>query len=207
MHTRPTEYPDHMMFPQYVSLLKSRAHELDAVEGKSGGGRSRYQSIHNSERDGKGGHGDRSSRDGHGRGRGRGGCGRGHDKKKVMPCIPEEIYKQLPTEVKKAIYEAKNAAEKSSEEKAPAQDHTVNQAETVVPSSISVTTEATGIMGAVTGGRSTASDIQQVLSATRGVATGSRGEYCVTDDGKVYVSMNTLSQYRTNIGGVSKPTI
>ena len=42
-----------MMFPQYVSLLKSRAHELDAVEGKLGGGRSRYQSIHNSERDGQ----------------------------------------------------------------------------------------------------------------------------------------------------------
>ena len=37
--------------------------------------------------------------------------------KKVMPRIPEEIYKQLPTEVKKASYEAKNAAEKSSEEK------------------------------------------------------------------------------------------
>ena len=39
----------------------------------------------------------------------------------------------------------------------------------------------------------------------RGAATGSWGEYCVTDDGKVYVSMNTLCQYRTNIGRVSKP--
>ena len=45
----------------------------------------------------------------------------------------------------------------------------------------------------------------KVLSATRGVATGSQGEYCVTDDGKVYVSMNTLRQYRTDLGGVSKP--
>ena len=77
----------------------------------------------------------------------------------------------------------------------------------MIPGSISVTMEATGIMGAVTGGRLTASDIRHVLSATRGVATGSRGEYCVTDDGKVYVSMNTLRQYRTNIGGVSKPTM
>ena len=62
-------------------------------------------------------------------------------------------------------------------------------------------------MGAVTGRRSTASDIRQVISATRGVATGSRGEYCVPDDGKVYVSMNTLRQYSTNLGGVSKPTM
>ena len=108
-----------------------------------------------------------------------------------MPRIPQEIYKQHPTKVKKAICEAKNAAEKSSEEN-PAQDRTVNQAETVVPSSISVMMEATGIVGAVTGGRSTASNIRQVLSTTRGIATGSRGEYCVTDDGKVYVSMNTL---------------
>ena len=180
-------------------------HELDAVEGKSGSGLSRYQSIHNSERDGQGSCGGRSGRDGCGRGRGRGGHGHGDDKKKVVPRIPDEIYKQLPTEVKKAIYEAKNAAEKSSEEKASAQDRTVNQAEMVVPGSISVTTEATGIMGTVTGGRLTASDIRYVLSTTWGVATGSRGEYCVTDDGKVYVSMNTLRQYRTsNLGGVSK---
>ena len=61
-------------------------------------------------------------------------------------------------------------------------------------------------MGAATGGRSTASDIQLVLSATRGVATGGRREYCVTDDGKGYVSMNTLRQYRTNVGRVSIPT-
>ena len=143
--------------------------------------------IHNSEFDGQGSHGSCSSHDGCRRGCGGGGHGHGDDKKKVMPRIPEEIYKQLPTEVKKAIYEAKNAAEKSSEEKAPAQDCTANQAEMVVPGSISVTMEATGIMGAVTSSRSTASDIQQVFSATRGVATGSRGEYCVTDDGKVYV--------------------
>ena len=47
-------------------------------------------------------------------------------------------------------------------------------------------------MGAVTGGKSTASDIWHVLSATRGAATGSQGEYCVVEDGKVYVSMNTV---------------
>ena len=90
-----------------------------------------------------------------------------------MPCIPEEIYKQLPTEVKKAIYEAKNAAEKSSKDKAPAQDHTANQAEMVVPGSISFTMEAMGIMGAATSVRLTSSDIWQVISATWGVATGS----------------------------------
>ena len=71
----------------------------------------------------------------------------------------------------------------------------------VVPSTVSVSTEST-----VTGGKSTASDIRHVLSATRGAATGSHGEYCVAEDGKVYVSMNTLRQYRTNIGRVSKTT-
>ena len=58
----------------------------------------------------------------------------------------------------------------------------------------------------MTGGKSTASDIQHVLSATWGAATGSRGEYFVAEDGKVYVSMNALRQYRTHIGGVSKIT-
>ena len=61
-------------------------------------------------------------------------------------------------------------------------------------------------MDAVTGGKSTASDIWHVLSATQGAATGSQGEYCVAEDGKVYISMNALQQYRTNIGGVSKIT-
>ena len=95
--------------PTVCSLPISRAHELGAVEGKLGSGRSRYQSIQNSERDG---HirGCRGSRDCHSRGRGHGGRGHGDVKKKVMPRISEEIYKQLPTEVKKAIYEAKNAA-------------------------------------------------------------------------------------------------
>ena len=61
-------------------------------------------------------------------------------------------------------------------------------------------------MSAVTRGKSTASDIRHVLSATWGAATGSQGEYCVAEDGKVYVSMNALRQYRTYIGGVSKIT-
>ena len=73
-----------------------------------------------------------------------------------------------------------------------------------VPSTVSVSTEATGIMGAVSGGKSTASNIRHVLSATRGAATGSREEYYVAEDGKVYVSMNALRQYCTNIGRVSK---
>ena len=42
-----------MTFPQYISILKSRAHELDAEDGNSSrGGCSRYQSIHQSERGG-----------------------------------------------------------------------------------------------------------------------------------------------------------
>jgi len=68
------------------------------------------------------------------------------------------------------------------------------------PSSVSVSTEATGIMSAVTRGKSTAYDIRHVLAAMWGAATDSQGEYCVAEDGKVYVSMNALRQYRTNIG-------
>ena len=56
----------------------------------------------------------------------------------------------------------------SSDGKPTAQDRQANQAETAAPSTTSsLSTEATGIMGAVTGGKSTASDIQHVLSATR----------------------------------------
>ena len=36
--------------------------------------------------------------------------------------------------------------------------------------------------------------------------TGSRGRFFVAEDGKVYVSMNALRQYLTNIGGVAKTT-
>ena len=39
-----------MTFPQYISILKSQAHELDAEDGNSSCGRhSQYQSIHQSE--------------------------------------------------------------------------------------------------------------------------------------------------------------
>ena len=103
--------------------------------------------------------------------------------------------------------ECGNDKDKGSDGKNSAHDCLANQAETAVPSTVSVSTEATGIMGAVTGGKSTASDIRHVLSTTRGAATGSRGEYCVAEDGKVYVSMNALRQYRTNIGRVAKATV
>ena len=42
-----------MTFPQYILILKSHAHELDAEDGNSSrGGCSRYQSIHQSEQGG-----------------------------------------------------------------------------------------------------------------------------------------------------------
>ena len=71
------------------------------------------------------------------------------------------------------MHECGNDNDKSSDSKTSAHDHLANQAKTVVPSQISVSTEATGIMGAVSGGKTTASDIQHVLSATQGAATGS----------------------------------
>ena len=88
--------------------------------------------------------------------------------------------------------ECGNDKEKSSDDKTSAHDCQVNHAKTVVPSTVSVSTEATGIMSAVTSGKSTASNLWHVLSAMWGAATGSRGEYCVAEDGKVYVSMNAL---------------
>ena len=60
--------------------------------------------------------------------------------------------------------ERRNDKDKGSNGKTSAHDRLANQAETVVPSAVSVSTESTGIMGAVTRGKSTASDIQQVLS-------------------------------------------
>ena len=60
-----------------------------------------------------------------------------------------------------------NDKDKSNNGKNSAHDRLANQAEMVVPSTVSVFTESTGIMGAVTGGKSTASDIRHVLSAMR----------------------------------------
>ena len=130
------------------------------------------------------------------RGRSRGGRGQGDgekdDKVKATSRLPYQVYKNLPAGFKKWMKESGNDEDKGSDGKTSAHDRLANQAEMVVPHTVSVSTESTGIMGAVTGGKSTASDIQHVLSATRGAATGSRGEYCVAEDGKVYVSMNAL---------------
>ena len=144
-----------MMFPQYVSLLKSRAHELDAVEGKTGSGRSRYQSIHNTERDAAEAVTAVAA--------------------VVMAAVEDAVMVALGVEMtrrksrlaflKRSISSFQPRSRKRSTKQRMLQRkavrrNTVNQAETVVPSSISVTMEATGIMGAVTGGRLTASDIR-----------------------------------------------
>ena len=104
---------------------------------------------------------------------------------KATSRLPYKVYKDLPPGFKKWMKECGSNKNKGSDGNAPAQDHLANQAEKVVPSPVSVATEATGIMGAVTGGKSTASDIQNVLSIMQGAATGSQGEYCVADDNKV----------------------
>ena len=111
-----------MPFPQYISMLKSRAHaELDAEDGNSSrGGRSRYQSIHQSERgggrEGRGGWGGRGSRDGRGRGRGRGGRGQGDGEKdddvKATSRLPYQVYKGLPDSFKKWMKERGNDKDK-----------------------------------------------------------------------------------------------
>ena len=64
-----------MTFPQYVSLLKSRAHELDAVDAKSSYASSRYQSIHQVESDRQSDRDGRCRRSGLRKGRGHGGRG------------------------------------------------------------------------------------------------------------------------------------
>ena len=144
-----------MTFPQYISIRKSRAHELDAEDGNSSRGRrSRYQSIHQSERgggrDGRGDHGGRGGRNGRGRGRSRGGRGQGDGEKdddvKAMSRLPYQVYKDLPAGFKKWMKECGNDKDKSSDGKTSAHDRLANQAETVVPSTVSVSTESTGIM-------------------------------------------------------------
>ena len=149
-----------------------------------------YQSIHQSERgggrEGRGGWGGHRGRDGCGRGRGRGGRGQGDGEKdddvKATSRLSYQVYKDLPDGFKKWMKERGNDKDKGSDGKTSAHDCLANQAEMVVPSTVSVSTELTGIMGAVTGGKSAASDIWHVLSAMRGAATGSRGEYCVAED-------------------------
>ena len=92
---------------------------------------------------------------------------------KATSTLPYQVYKDLPAGFKKWMKTCRNDKQEGSDGKSPAQDCLANQAGTVAPSTSSMSTEATGIMGAVTGGKSTASDIQQVLSTTRGAATGS----------------------------------
>ena len=90
-------------------MLKSRVHELNAEDGNSlHAGRSRYQSIHQSERserEGRGSRGGRGSRDGHGSGRGHGGHGQGDGEKdddmKATSRLPYQVYKDLPAGFKK----------------------------------------------------------------------------------------------------------
>ena len=53
---------------------------------------------------------------------------------------------------------------------------------------------------------SAAPDLRNVLAAVRGsISSNNRGEYCIADDGKVYLTMNTLRQYRSSHGKVYKP--
>ena len=111
---------------------------------------------------------------------------------KATSRLPYQVYKDLPAGFKKWMHKCGNDKDKGSNGKHSAQDCLANQAKMAAPSQVSVSTEATGIMSAVTRGKSTASDIQHVLSAMWGAATGSQGEYCVAEDGKVYVSMNAL---------------
>ena len=187
-----------MTYEQYIALLKCKAHELDGGEKSTGGGRSsRYQTINKSERDGRGGRGGRGGREG--RGFGRGGRGRGNDKdkKKTGLFVKEELYTQLPPEVKNLIWQAREGAEKDGNNTTPA-SRDVHQAETTtVQAAATVPTAALGIMQAVTKTTSSAPDIRNVLAAVRGSSSSSnRGEYCIAEDGKVYLTMNTLRQYR-----------
>ena len=93
---------------------------------------------------------------------------------KATSTLPYQVYKDLPAGFKKWMKICRNDETEGSDGKPTDQDHLANQAEMAAPSTMSsLSTEATGIMGAVTGGKSTASDIQQVLSTTRGAATGS----------------------------------
>ena len=82
--------------------------------------------------------------------------------------LPYQVYKDLPDGFKKWMKEHGNDKDKVSDGKTSAHDHIANQAEMVVPSTVSVSTEATGIMGTVTG--------TSQLHPTFGMSSSLRGE-------------------------------
>ena len=94
---------------------------------------------------------------------------------KATSRLPYQVYKDLPAGFKKWMKNCRNDKTEGSDGKPTAQDCLANQAEMAAPSQVSVSTEATGIMSAVTSGKSTASNLWHVLSAMWGAATGSRG--------------------------------
>ena len=113
--------------------------------------------------------------------------------------MKKELFSQLPPEVKRLLLKAREDSEKGgSKETSPAKLD-VNLAETTpaVPAETTVPTAALGIMQAVTKTTSAAPELRNVLAAVRGSSSsGNRGEFCVSNDGKIYLSMNILWQYR-----------
>ena len=120
--------------------------------------------------------------------------------------VKPDLYSQLPAEVKNLICQARDGAEKGKEI-SPASTRDVHQAETkTVQAAETVPTAALGIMQAVTTTTLAAPDLRNVLAAVRGLSSSSnRGEYCIADDGKVYLTMNTLRQYQSSHERFYKP--
>ena len=135
-----------MTFPKHVSLLKSRAHKLDAVDAKSSYASSRYQSIHQVESDGQSDQDGHRSRSGQREGRGRGGrgsddtdredeCGQedyvDQDEDYVgqeedyysqegwgdeIPYIEDDLWWQLPSDIRKMVADAQYNTNEEFEE-------------------------------------------------------------------------------------------
>ena len=192
---------DPMTYVQYISLLKTKAHEIDSQDptpGSSGSrGGSRNNAIHQADGRG-GGRGGRGGRKGDrgGRGSGRGGSGRSG---RGVSQVEKSLFDQLPSDVKSLISKARREGTET-DESAPSstQIHT-NQAESTTPAPATVSTAAVGIMQAATQRAPAAgTDIRSVLAASRGSTGASRGEYCVDDKGQIFISLNSLRQYRVN---------
>ncbi len=118
--------------------------------------------------------------------------------------MKEKLYSQLPPDVKDLIRSAREAAEKGGSKDTSSATRTAHQAETTTTQvAPTAPTTALGIMQAVMKSTSTAPDLRTVLAASRGAA-GTRGDYCIADDGKIYYSMNLLRLYRSHHAGTSK---
>ena len=187
-------------YEQYLSLAKSKAHEIDSREGTTNPRHNRNINAH--------------ERGGRNPGGGRGGKGRGNEKwrtknaggGKALSQVDNDLYNKLPDDIKAVIRNARKTAKGNTPADAsatPAATRTFTRtanAATTTPGDVTNTTTqsaSAGIIQTITGSNASA-DIRNVLAASRGPSPNSTGEYYTDNEGKVFISLNVLRSYRVN---------